>query len=225
MTGFYFEVCQDEDFNQIHPPPLAKLATLAAAMTFFLLPASTATADVVRAHNNYKPTIALTRSGPNVLTGCGEQGRVATLRLRIPPSQNDGNAWDGSFALQIQATGSFGKFERRASILGQNWLPWIANWPITQLMEGEHTIEVRTRTGQNIGYGDGAEMFLKLVKHPSSPQSSKYEVFSPAIRILAAGGKGCQTRAQNPTCRGFWYWPGFDQTTGQMIGPPECLLK
>ncbi len=36
------------------------------------------------------------------------------------------------------------------------------------------------------------------------------------IRILAAGGKGCQTRAQNQACTGFWDWTG---------GMPTCLLE
>ncbi len=210
------------------PPPLDRLTALATALVALILMPTLASADVVPAHNNYKPTISLTSVGANVLTGCGEQGRVAKLLLRIPPPQKDGNAWNGMNALQIQATGQPGSFERRTSIVGGGWLPWGATWDIVSLSEGEYTIEVRTRTGQNIGYGDGAEMSLKLMKHPNAlnnPQVRKHEVYSPAMRIQAAGGKGCQTRAQNPTCRGFWHWPGFDQTTGQMIGPPTCLLE
>ncbi len=51
------------------PPPLGRLTALAAGLAL-LLPAL-ATADVVRAHNNYKPTVVLDNPGPNVLTGCG----------------------------------------------------------------------------------------------------------------------------------------------------------
>ncbi len=202
------------------PPPLDRLTALAAALVALTLLPTLATADVVPAHNNYKPTIVMDRTGPNVLTGCGEHGRVATLRIRVPPPQKDGNAWNGTNALQIQATTDApGSFERRTSIVGERWLPWEAEWDIVNLAEGEHTVEVRTRTGQNIGYGGGGEMSLKLVKHPNSlnnPQVRKHRVFSPAIRILAAGGKGCQTRADNPTCRGFWDWTG---------GMPTCLLE
>ncbi len=190
-------------------------------MVLTLLP-TLATAEVVPAHNNYKPTIVLDNPGRNVLTGCGEQGRVAPLRLRIPPKQTDGNAWSGENYLVIQATGNHERFEfRNKTGASTRWKNFIGKGlaPLTENLTGQHTIEVRVKAGQNIGYGGGGEMFLTLEK--STPylgrlQSSKYRVYSPVIQLRAAGGKGCQTRAQNPTCRGFWSWPR---------GVPTCLLE
>ncbi len=126
-------------------------------MALTLLP-TLAIAEVVPAHNNYKPTIVLDNPGPNVLTGCGEHGRVATLRLRVPPPQKDGNAWTGDSALYIQATGNHGLFEfrnREGSIT--RWGNFYSNGraSLGQGLRGQHTIEVRVRTDQNIGYGGG----------------------------------------------------------------------
>ncbi len=184
-----------------------------------LLP-TLATAEVVYANPNYKPIIVLDNPGRNVLTGCGEHGKVATLRLRIPPKQEDGNAWNGNNALYIQATGDdYGHFEFRNRTGAQTgWMNFFSNGRATfdQNLKGQHTMEVRVKTGQNIGYGGGPEMLLTLQKTLGSPQFDKYKVYSPAIRIMAAGGKGCQTRTQNPTCRGFWDWTG---------GVPTCLLE
>ncbi len=187
-------------------------------MALTLLP-TLATAEAVYADPNYKPIIVLDNPGRNVLTGCGEQGRVATLRLRFPPKQDDGNAWTGENHLFIQAAGDHRYFEfrnRKGSQTG--WKNFFGNGraAVDSNLEGEHTIEVRVRTGQNIGYGGGAEVFLTLKKTANSRQFDKYKVYNPAIRILAAGGKGCQTRAQNPTCTGFWNWSG---------GVPTCLLE
>ncbi len=188
-----------------------------AALT--LLP-TLATAEVVPAHNNYKPTIVLDNPGPNVLTGCGEHGRVATLRLRIPPKQDDGNAWGGQNSLSIEVTGNReffefrhgeGAFERWTKNFIGGGVPFDSN-----MKEGQHTIEFRVKTGENIGYGGGGEIFLTLKKSEGTVYSDKYKVYSPVIRIMAAGGQGCQTRAQNPTCKGFWDWTG---------GMPTCLLE
>ena len=190
-------------------------------MALTLLP-TLATAEVVPAHNNYKPTIVLDNPGPNVLTGCGEHGRVAPLRLRIPPKQTDGNAWSGENYLVIQAMGQHGYFEfRNKTGASTGWKNFLGNGlaPLTENLKGQHTIEVRVRTGQNIGYGGDLNINLTLEKstpYLGRPQSSKYRVYSPAIQIRAAGGRGCQTRAQNPTCRGFWDWSK---------GVPTCLLS
>ncbi len=201
------------------PPPLDRLTVLATVLVALTLLPTLATAEVVRAHNNYKPVIVLDNPGRNVLTGCGDQGRVATLRLRIPPKQDDGNAWTGFSALYMQATGDHRFFEfrnRRGAITG--WTNFYSNGraSLGTGLIGQHTIEVRQRTGQNIGYGGGGEMYLTLNKTADSREFDKYKVYNPAIRILAGGGKGCQTLTQNPTCRGFWSWAG---------GVPTCLLS
>ncbi len=189
-------------------------------MALTLLP-TLATAEVVYANPNYKPIIVLDNPGPNVLTECGEQGRVATLRLRVPPPQTDGNAWNGSYFLYIQATGRHQIFQfRDMSASNKSWQDFFSNGraAIEQYLAGQHTIEVRVKTGQNIGYGGGTgdEMSLTLEKNAGFWANNQYKVYNPAIRILAAGGKGCQTRAQNPTCTGFWDWTG---------GMPTCLLE
>ena len=162
----------------------------------------------------------LDRTGPNVLTGCGGHGRVATLRLRIPPKQDDGNAWNGESALYIQATGDHRLFEFRNRTGAQTgWMDFFNNGKATfdqNLPDGQHTIEVRVKTGQNISYGKGGEIFLALEKTEDFKYNDKYRVYSPAIQLRAAGGRGCQTRTQNPTCRGFWDWSG---------GIPTCLLE
>ncbi len=185
-----------------------------------LLP-MTAIAEVVYANPNYKPIIVLENPGPNVLTGCGEQGRVATLRLRIPPKQDSGNAWNGEHYLHIQATGAHELFEfRERTGAVTRWRSFVGNGTaaVEGNVTGEHTIEVRVRTGQNIGYNGGGKMSLTLRKNPQqrqSPQFDKYKVYNPAIQLHAVGGRGCQTRAQNPDCSGFWDWTG---------GVPTCLL-
>ncbi len=151
------------------PPPLRGLTFLAAWLAL-LLPAL-ATAEVVPAHNNYKPTIALDNPGPNVLTGCGEHGRVATLRLRIPPKQDDGNAWNGEHYLQIHTVGNHGLFQFRTPTgVAKRWRNFTGDGiaGVDGNLIGEHTIEVRVRTGQNIGYGGGGEMSLTLRKTPVS---------------------------------------------------------
>ena len=192
-----------------------------------LMLAATAQAEVVPAHNNYKPTIVLDNPGPNVLTGCGEQGRVATLRQRIPPAQTDGNAWDRRHAVRIRATGQLQYFE----VKPDSSEPWVA-WPSSGLLNlqadrpsGQHTLKVRARAGQNIVRGSAHAIFLTLEKIPGTANLDKYNVLSPAIRLTAFGGKGCQTRAQNPTCRGHWQWAGFDPVVRQLIGPPTCPLE
>ncbi len=193
-----------------------------------LLP-TLATAEVVRAHNNYKPVIVLVNTGPNVLTGCGEHGRVATLRLRIPPSQSDGNAWSGTHILLIQANNNYEKFEVRIPTATAND-SYLSDWnsfnpengrvalPKTIIRKGhQHTIEIRAKSGQNITFGDGYEMYLTLEKDSLNYRDKdKHEIYSPAMRLIALGGKGCQTLEQNPTCRGFWDWSG---------GSPTCLLE
>ncbi len=199
------------------PPPLGRLTALAAGLAL-LLPAL-ATAEVVPAHNNYKPVIVLDNPGRNVLTGCGGHGRVATLRLHVPPPQTDGNAWDGSYSLHIQATGSHQLFQfRDMNASNTNWRDFFSNGRLVfeQQHAGQYTIEVRVKTGQNIGYGGEGEIYLSLRKNDSFWANNKYKVYSPAIQLRAAGGKGCQTRTQNPTCRGFWDWSG---------GIPTCLLE
>ena len=187
-------------------------------MALTLLPTADVVAEVVPAHNNYKPIIVLENPGRNVLTGCGEHGKVATLRLRVPPPQTDGNKWDGSYSLHIQATGNYGHFEfRDRNAPNKNWRDFFDNGRAVfeQYYAGQYTIEVRVKTGRNISYGGGGEMFLTLKKNDGFWANPKYKIYNPGIRILAVGGKGCQTRAQNQTCRGFWSWDG---------GLPTCLL-
>ncbi len=161
----------------------------------------------------------LDNPGRNVLTGCGEHGKVATLRLRIPPKQEDGNAWDGANFVFIQATGARGYFEfRNRKGSHRTWTPFTSEGKafFGNNTEGYHTMEVRVRSGQNISLSDGIEMFLTLKKTADSPQSDKYRVYNPVIQIRAFGGRGCQTRVNKPTCRGFWDWTG---------GMPRCLLE
>ncbi len=100
------------------------------------------------------PVVA-NRTGANVLTGCGGQGRVATLRLRVPPPQTDGNAWDGSHWLRIVATGEHQHFQLR--LPEGTWVNWPSSGTVDDagLAPGQHLIAVRVRTDKDIGYGGG----------------------------------------------------------------------
>ncbi len=107
----------------------------------------------------------------------------------------------------------------------QPFIPGNGRGVLDQNLAGQHTIEVRVKAGKNIGLNAKHEMHLTLEKSGSDyPHKDKHEIYSPAMRLIAFGGKGCQTRAQNPSCTGFWDWPGFDTEIGQLIGPPTCLL-
>ena len=85
----------------------------------------------------------------------------------------------------------------------------------------EIIIPIRVRTGLNIPCGAHGQPDMTLGLELRGENSGRFRACVPPMRIVTAGGKGCQTRVQNPSCAGFWQWPGFDP----LIGPATCTLE
>ena len=172
----------------------------------------------------------MVKVGPNVLVGCGEQGRTTELSIRRGIGMDQVNV-NVNTTVAVTLT-NHGYIEFLDGAGSNNY--WVngtgewRNWPSSGrlFLPQNHSnpdlrIPLRVRTGQNIVRGSGIAVWANL---SATAPNSNWEAWNPGIQLRLHGGKGCQTLEQNPTCTGHWEW-GFDPITRQLIGPPKCGLE
>ena len=188
---------------RLPPPPLAKLATLAAAMTLFLLSAGAAQAQTPPTCTSSICTVSLA-SVSQVVDGCGEHATPGRMKMTL--SSTNPNVTRRSFNINlgfITSTNDFGStfsnWEwRTAAIGGGQWREpdGTRNINFSGGELGENIIEVRPKAGahvwtnrnpRNSNQGPG-EMVVPVF---SPPTNRSQWTSSGSAYFLFMGGKGC----------------------------------
>ena len=150
----------------------------------------------------------MVKVGPNVLVGCGEQGRTTELSIKRGIGMDQVNV-NKSVTVTLTNHGYIEFFDGAGN--NNYWTngtgEW-RNWPSSGrlFLPSSHEnpdlrIPLRVRTGQNIGRGIGIVVWANL---SAAVPNSQWETWNPGIQLRLLGGKGCQTLEQNPTCGGHW---------------------